>query len=102
MSSTNTFTKRQWIAEQARKHPERVFTTLHGCIDLDWMQEAYRLTRKDGALGVDGVTAADYESTTGRPCRSVAEKSGASLPTRRSPIRSEAASPRRCSPTLTS
>ncbi len=24
------------------------------------MKEAYRLTRKDGALGIDGVTAADY------------------------------------------
>jgi len=61
MSSTNTFTKRQWIAEQARKHPQRVFTTLHRFIDLDWIQEAYRLTRKDGAAGIDGVTAADYE-----------------------------------------
>ena len=26
------------------------------------MKEAYRLTRKDGAPGVDGVTAADYEA----------------------------------------
>ena len=26
------------------------------------MREAYRLTRKDGAPGVDGVTAADYEA----------------------------------------
>jgi retron-type reverse transcriptase len=25
------------------------------------MMEAYRLTRKDGASGIDGVTAADYE-----------------------------------------
>ena len=25
------------------------------------MIEAYRLTRKDGAPGIDGVTAADYE-----------------------------------------
>ena len=40
MSSTNTFTKQQWIAEQAREHPERVFTTLHRCIDYEWMQEA--------------------------------------------------------------
>ena len=40
MSSTNTFTQQQWIAEQAREHPERVFTTLHRCIDYEWMQEA--------------------------------------------------------------
>jgi hypothetical protein len=25
------------------------------------MMEAYQLTRKDGAPGIDGVTAADYE-----------------------------------------
>jgi RNA-directed DNA polymerase len=30
-------------------------------IDLDWMLEAYRQTRNDGAPGIDGVTAADYE-----------------------------------------
>ena len=35
--------------------------SLHHVIDLDWMKEAYRLTRKDGAPGIDGVTAADYE-----------------------------------------
>ncbi len=40
MSSTNMSTQRQWIAEQAREHPERVFTTLHRCIDPEWMQEA--------------------------------------------------------------
>ncbi len=60
MSFANTNTKRQWIAEQARKHPDWVFTTLHRFIDLEWMQEAYRLTRKDGAAGIDGVTATDY------------------------------------------
>ena len=61
MSSANTYTKRQWIAAQAREHPERAFTTLHRFIDLEWMQEAHRLTRKDGAPGIDGVTASDYE-----------------------------------------
>jgi len=36
-------------------------TTLAHHIDLVWMEEAYRRTRKDGAVGVDGVTAAAYE-----------------------------------------
>jgi RNA-directed DNA polymerase len=36
--------------------------SLHHVIDIDWMLEAYRLTRKDGAPGIDGVTAADYEA----------------------------------------
>jgi retron-type reverse transcriptase len=35
-------------------------SSLHHVIDLEWMQEAYRLTRKDGAPGIDGVTAVDY------------------------------------------
>ena len=61
MSSTTTSTKQQWIAEQARMHPERVFTTLHHLIDDEWMREAYHRTRKDGASGIDGVTAEDYE-----------------------------------------
>ena len=35
-------------------------SSLHHVIDLEWMKEAYRLTRKDGAPGIDGVTAVDY------------------------------------------
>jgi Phage integrase, N-terminal SAM-like domain len=35
-------------------------STLHHVIDLEWLKEAYRLTRKDGAPGIDGVTAAEY------------------------------------------
>jgi len=46
----------------ARKHPERVLTSLHHLIDHEWMLEAYRLTRKDGAPGVDGMMAMDYEA----------------------------------------
>jgi retron-type reverse transcriptase len=30
-------------------------------MDIDWLKEAYRRTRKDGAVGVDGMTAAKYE-----------------------------------------
>ena len=67
LGSTNTSKKQKWIAEQARKHPERVFTSLHHLIDMDWMLEAYRRTRKDGAAGIDGVTAADYADGTKRP-----------------------------------
>ena len=35
-------------------------STLHHVLDLEWMKEAYRLTRKDGAPGIDGVIAAEY------------------------------------------
>ena len=61
LSSTTTYTKPQWIAEQASTYPDRIFTSLHHLIDREWMREAYRRTRKDGATGIDGVTAADYE-----------------------------------------
>ena len=38
-----------------------MFTSLRHRIHDEWMREAYRLTRKNGATGIDGVTAADYE-----------------------------------------
>lgn len=53
-------TKQQWIAELARKQRGTALFSLHHVIDLEWMQEAYRLTRKDGAPGIDGRTAEDY------------------------------------------
>ena len=60
MSPTNLSTKRQRIAELARTKRGVALSSLHHVIDLEWMKEAYRLTRKDGAPGIDGVTAADY------------------------------------------
>jgi len=39
-----------------------VLTSLHHLIDHEWMHEAYRQTRKDGAPGIDGMTATDYEA----------------------------------------
>ena len=62
MGSTNLSTKRQRIAELARTKAGTALSTLHHVMDLDWMKEAYRLTRKDGATGIDGVTAKDYEA----------------------------------------
>jgi hypothetical protein len=60
LSLTNLSTKRQRIAELARTKRGVALSTLHHVIDLEWMQKAYRLTRKDGAPGIDGVTADDY------------------------------------------
>lgn len=36
------------------------FTTLAHHMDLEWMLEAFRRTRKDGAAGVDGQTGREY------------------------------------------
>src|SRR4051812_25528875 len=62
LSPANLSTNRQRIANLARSRPGVALSSLHHVIDLDWMREAYRLTRKDGAPGIDGVTAADYEA----------------------------------------
>jgi group II intron reverse transcriptase/maturase len=60
LSSQIVSTKLQRIAEAARRHPERAFTTLAHHIDVDWLREAHRLTRKDGATGIDGQTSDAY------------------------------------------
>ncbi len=53
-------TRQQRIAELAKQSPEMGFTSLAHHIDMVWMLEAYARTRKNGAPGVDGQTAADY------------------------------------------
>jgi RNA-directed DNA polymerase len=55
-------TKRQRIAELARDCPDLAFTNLAHHMDIEWLHTAYDLTRKDGAVGVDGQTAEDYEA----------------------------------------
>jgi group II intron reverse transcriptase/maturase len=55
------YTKQQRIAELARNCPDMAFTTLAHHIDIEWMLSAHARTRKDGAVGVDGQTADDYE-----------------------------------------
>ena len=59
-SSLNISTKLQRIVTLAKKRPALTLTTLAHHIDEAWLREAYRLTRKDGAVGVDGVTGAMY------------------------------------------
>lgn len=53
-------TKLQRIAELAREAPTRAFRSLAHYIDVEFLKEAYRRTRKDGAVGVDGCTAEKY------------------------------------------
>lgn len=54
-------------------------TTLAHHIDADWLREAYRRTRKDGARGVDGKSAEEYEEHLEENLRSLLDrvKSGA-------------------------
>lgn len=61
MKSCNVYTKQQRIAELAKQLPEVSFTSLAYHIDLEWLKEAYRQTRKDAAVGVDGMATHEYE-----------------------------------------
>jgi RNA-directed DNA polymerase len=51
----------QRIAELAREHPEWAFTNLAQVINPELLKEAFERTRKNGAVGVDGQTAEEYE-----------------------------------------
>ena len=67
-------TKQQRIAELARNCPGMSFTTLAHHIDLFWLYIAYTETRKDGAVGVDGQTAEDYEKNLTGNLRDLLER----------------------------
>lgn len=54
-------TKQQRIAELAKRAPTMAITSLNHHLDLDWLNEAFRRTRLDGAPGVDGQTGEDYQ-----------------------------------------
>ena len=53
-------TKLHRIATRARGMPGVPLRTLAQFIDIAFLREAYRRTRKDGAVGVDRQTAEDY------------------------------------------
>jgi group II intron reverse transcriptase/maturase len=59
-TSDSISTKLERIAKLAKEAPEMAFRSLAHHIDVDWLREAYRRTRKDGATGVDGQTAVEY------------------------------------------
>src|SRR6266850_5894268 len=60
-NSTTVSTKQERIAGLAKQSPQMAFTSLAYLLDIEWLKEAYQRTRKDGAVGVDGVTAEEYE-----------------------------------------
>jgi group II intron reverse transcriptase/maturase len=60
LSCGDISTKLQRIAGLAREHRERTFTAISHVIDIEFLREAYRRTRKDAAVGVDEQTARQY------------------------------------------
>lgn len=57
---TSISTKQDRIATLAKQMPATALQSLSHHIDLEWLKEAHRRTRKDGAVGVDGQTAAEF------------------------------------------
>ena len=72
--STTVSTKLERIAQQAREMPQAALTTLAHHIDIDWLREAYRRTRKDGATGIDRQTADEYSRNLDENLRSLLER----------------------------
>jgi len=62
LSQEVILTRQHKLARLAQMEPKVVLTTLAHHIDTEWLHEAYRRTRKDAAVGVDGVTAQQYEA----------------------------------------
>src|SRR5712692_7293386 len=72
-SSTTVSTKLERIAKLAREMPQAASTLAHH-IDIDWLREAYRRTRKDGATGIDRQTADEYARNLEENLRSLLER----------------------------
>jgi hypothetical protein len=67
-------TKLERIAKLAEEIRGATLTTLAHHIDESWLREAYRRTRKDGAPGVDGVSADQYAAHLEDNLRSLLER----------------------------
>jgi RNA-directed DNA polymerase len=53
-------TRQGRIAELAGQEPKFRLLSLNKNLDMVWLREAHKRTRKDGATGVDSVTAEEY------------------------------------------
>jgi hypothetical protein len=73
-SSTAISTKIERIAKLARQSPTMVLTTLAHHIDEEWLHEAYRRTRKDGARGIDGQSGQEYATGLEQRLQSLLER----------------------------
>lgn len=56
----NVSTKQEQIAAMAERYPDRGLTSLNKHLDEEWLRAAFAGLRKDGAAGVDGISAKAY------------------------------------------
>jgi RNA-directed DNA polymerase len=73
-SSQNISTKLQRIAKLAKENRDAPLNNLAHHIDIEWLREAYRRTRKAGASGVDGISAKQYEQDLEGNLRSLLDR----------------------------
>src|SRR5438034_6808744 len=73
LSSLDISPKLERIAKQAKEIRGAIQTLAH-YIDVEWLREAYRRTRKDGAPGVDGQSAEQYAEHLEENLRSLLER----------------------------
>jgi len=74
LGSESISTKLERIAKMAKSMPGVPLSTLAYHMDIAWLHEAYRRTRKDAAVGVDGQTAAEYEANLEANLRSLLDR----------------------------
>ena len=60
MSAPTVSTRLAQIAEQSKREPARVFTTLAQHMDEDFLTEGLHQLRKDAAAGIDQMTVAGW------------------------------------------
>ena len=80
-------TKLERIAKLAKQMPGAPLRTLAHHIDIEWLREAYRRTRKDGAAGVDGQTAKEYAANLEGNLRSLLDRAKSGDHYRAPPVR---------------
>jgi group II intron reverse transcriptase/maturase len=80
-------TKLERIAKLAKQMPGAPLRTLAHHIDIEWLREAYRRTRKDGAVGVDGQTATEYAAQLEGNLRSLLDRAKSGDHYRAPPVR---------------
>ncbi|MFQ5382439.1 MAG: group II intron reverse transcriptase/maturase [Dehalococcoidia bacterium] len=80
-------TKQQRIAQLAGQMRGKALHSLSHHIDIEWMREAYRRTRKDGAPGVDGQTSEEYAAELEDNLRSLLDRAKSGERYRAPPVR---------------
>jgi len=80
-------TKLERIAELAKQMPGTALRTLGHHIDIEWLHEAHRRVRKDGATGVDGQTAEEYAKNLEDNLRSLLDRAKSGDHYRAPPVR---------------